>query len=206
MSDIVGRLRNWRTVHLTQLRYVMESAADEIERLRLSARADFPEPDNAAREDNLLTAAERLVLRQVCDEYADEDDVRCNEIAHVIDRLLSRAGKNGETAGEEAAKCTVKNEKLLERDRTAGKSARVAWVAFATDGSESRYVSASQEQAKSIADDYNWCIAPLFAGLNDEEREAIENCIYASVRIGDDWSDKQAATLRSLLERLGGGR
>ena len=38
--------------------------------------------------------------------------------------------------------------------------------------------------------------------LTDEEREAIENCIYASVRIGDDWSDKQAATLRSLLERL----
>jgi len=37
--------------------------------------------------------------------------------------------------------------------------------------------------------------------LTDEEREAIENCIYASVRIGDDWSDKQAATLRSLLER-----
>ena len=38
--------------------------------------------------------------------------------------------------------------------------------------------------------------------LTDEEREAIENCIYASVRIGDDWSDKQAATLRGLLERL----
>jgi hypothetical protein len=38
--------------------------------------------------------------------------------------------------------------------------------------------------------------------LTDEEREAIENCIYASVRIGDDWSDKQAATLRALLERL----
>ncbi len=39
--------------------------------------------------------------------------------------------------------------------------------------------------------------------LTDEEREAVENCIYASVRIGDDWSDKQAATLRGLLERLG---
>jgi hypothetical protein len=37
MSDIVERLRNWRTVHLTQLRYVMESAADEIERLRNGA-------------------------------------------------------------------------------------------------------------------------------------------------------------------------
>jgi hypothetical protein len=36
MSDIVERLRNWRNVHLTQLRYVIESAADEIERLRLT--------------------------------------------------------------------------------------------------------------------------------------------------------------------------
>ena len=38
--------------------------------------------------------------------------------------------------------------------------------------------------------------------LTDEEREAVENCIYASERIGDDWSDKQAAILRSLLARL----
>ena len=52
MSDIVWRLRNWRTVHLTRLRYVMESAADEIERLRLSQNGDCPKPENAAREDN----------------------------------------------------------------------------------------------------------------------------------------------------------
>ena len=37
--------------------------------------------------------------------------------------------------------------------------------------------------------------------LTDAEREAVENCIYASERIGDDWSDKQAALLRGLLER-----
>ncbi len=61
MSDIVERLRNWRTVHLTQLRYVMESAADEIERLRLSAKGDCPVPENAANEDKALTAAERSV-------------------------------------------------------------------------------------------------------------------------------------------------
>ena len=90
MSDIVERLRNWRTVHLTQLRYVMESAADEIERLRLSAKGDCPVPENAANEDRALTAAERLVLRGVCETYADEDDVKCNEIAYVIDRILER--------------------------------------------------------------------------------------------------------------------
>lgn len=37
-----------------------------------------------------LTDAERFVLREVRDAYADEDDVKCNEIAAVIDRLLER--------------------------------------------------------------------------------------------------------------------
>jgi hypothetical protein len=37
MSDIVERLRNWRTVHLTRLHLLMEEAADEMERLRLTA-------------------------------------------------------------------------------------------------------------------------------------------------------------------------
>jgi hypothetical protein len=38
--------------------------------------------------------------------------------------------------------------------------------------------------------------------LTDAERECLENCIYASERIGDDWSDKQAAILCGLLARL----
>jgi hypothetical protein len=37
MSDIVARLRNWRTVHLARLHLLMEEAADEMERLRLTA-------------------------------------------------------------------------------------------------------------------------------------------------------------------------
>jgi hypothetical protein len=71
MSDIVERLRNWRTVHLARLHLLMEEAADEIERLR-------------------LIDSERFVLREVRDTYADEDDVACNEIAAVIDWLLER--------------------------------------------------------------------------------------------------------------------
>jgi hypothetical protein len=34
MSDIVERLRNWRTVHLARLHLLMEEAADEMQRLR----------------------------------------------------------------------------------------------------------------------------------------------------------------------------
>jgi hypothetical protein len=37
-----------------------------------------------------LTGEERFVLREVRDIYADEDDVKCNEIAAVIDGLLER--------------------------------------------------------------------------------------------------------------------
>ena len=33
MSDIVERLRNWRTVHLARLHLLMDEAADEMERL-----------------------------------------------------------------------------------------------------------------------------------------------------------------------------
>ena len=37
-----------------------------------------------------LTDAERFVLREVCSAYADRDNVKCNEIAAVIDGLLER--------------------------------------------------------------------------------------------------------------------
>jgi len=37
-----------------------------------------------------LTKSERFVLQEVRDIYADEDDVKCNEIAAVIDGLLER--------------------------------------------------------------------------------------------------------------------
>jgi hypothetical protein len=36
MSDIVARLRDWRSVHLARLHLLMEEAADEMERLRLT--------------------------------------------------------------------------------------------------------------------------------------------------------------------------
>lgn len=62
MSDIVARLRDWRSVHLTQLRYVMESAADEIERLRLSGSGSCPEPENATDEDKVFPAQNMTTL------------------------------------------------------------------------------------------------------------------------------------------------
>jgi hypothetical protein len=86
MTDIVERLRNWRTVHLTQLRYVMESAADEIERLRLSGSGSCPAPDNAANGD-ILTDEEREAVEVAAEAYADDHGER---FAATLRALLER--------------------------------------------------------------------------------------------------------------------
>jgi hypothetical protein len=59
-SDIVTRLRNWRTVHLARLHLLMEESADEMERLCqvLSQKNHCPDADNAAHQD-ILTDDER---------------------------------------------------------------------------------------------------------------------------------------------------
>ena len=86
MSDIVERLRNWRSVHLARLHLLMEEAADEIERLRLSSRGDCPEPENAADED-ILTDDEREAVEVAAAAYADDHGER---IAATLRGLLER--------------------------------------------------------------------------------------------------------------------
>jgi hypothetical protein len=75
-----------------------EAMADEIERLRLAIRR-LAEQDAtlSVREGNVtvdmdftLTDEERFVLTEARDFYSDIDDVRCNEIAAVIDGLLTK--------------------------------------------------------------------------------------------------------------------
>ena len=58
MSDIVGRLRNWRTVHLARLHLLMEEAADEMERLR----GDWPEQLQA---HSVLIAEQELEIQRL---------------------------------------------------------------------------------------------------------------------------------------------
>jgi hypothetical protein len=62
-SDIVTRLRNWRTVHLARLHLLMDEAADEMERLCqvLSEKNHYPDLDNAAAQD-ILTDEEREAI------------------------------------------------------------------------------------------------------------------------------------------------
>ena len=182
MSDIVERLRAW--VYTDSQYATAREAANEIERLRLSARADCPEPENAANEDKVsmrqnmatLTSQERDVLREVCRVYADEDDVGCNEIAYVIDRILgrSRTGSNDANAGEDAAKCTVKGKELPERERVANHPANP----------DSSTLTAAEREAVAWAA----AIEPEPSGRWTKAQEAAWN--------------QRAATLRALLERL----
>jgi hypothetical protein len=89
----------------------------------------------------------------------------------------------------------------------ANTSEPVAWVAFATDGSESSAVYSLREQAQAAADDWGWSFAPLYARLplTDKEREALE----AAIRIIDAHDEEMdgfpsgaATTLRAMLKRL----
>ena len=48
MTDIVERLRNWRTVHLARLHLLMEEAADEMERLSRAGTIAAKTGDDAA--------------------------------------------------------------------------------------------------------------------------------------------------------------
>jgi hypothetical protein len=86
VSDIVTRLRNWRTVHLARLHLLMEEAADEME--RLSANGDCPAPDNAARRD-ILTDKERWAI-EASIAYLQPVENYDNRVQTVLRKLLER--------------------------------------------------------------------------------------------------------------------
>ena len=106
MTDLVTRLRDWRTVHLARLHILMEEAADEME--RLSANGDCPVPDNAANEDNTpavnatpregieqtrctLTDGEREAVESAIWDYAqNDDDEDCARMVATLRSLLER--------------------------------------------------------------------------------------------------------------------
>jgi hypothetical protein len=91
----------------------------------------------------------------------------------------------------------------------------MAWLAFATDGSESCAVYMTDGEAKAAAEAMGWQIMPLYLAprLTDEEREAIELVAEAySDKVADAYAHNEddqhysqiAATLRGLLARMSG--
>lgn len=83
----------------------------------------------------------------------------------------------------------------------------VAWVAFAADGSESSAVYSLYEQARAAADEWNWCVAPLYRqlqpALTDEERAVLESAAGDYLYHQDPGGRAQhiRQTLLGLLER-----
>jgi hypothetical protein len=77
----------------------------------------------------------------------------------------------------------------------------MAWIAFATDGSESNAVYSTDGEAQAAAEARGWQVMPLYLAprLTDAEREAIE---VAAEAYSADHGERFAATLRGLLERL----
>ena len=101
------------------------------------------------------------------------------------------------------------NERSVASD---GSVQPVAWAVMLADGERIYDVYATEEEAKAIDEAVtgNHGFVPLYRSptLTDAEREAIE----WAAREADQWEDDEpvphqhAATLRGLLERLGGGR
>jgi hypothetical protein len=89
----------------------------------------------------------------------------------------------------------------------------MAWIAFATDGSESNAVYSTDGEAQAAAEAWGWQVMPLYLAprLTDAEREAIELVAEAySDKSADAYAHNEddqhysqiAATLRGLLERF----
>jgi hypothetical protein len=98
MSDIVERLRNWRSVHLARLHLLMEEAADEMERLSRTGSSDAKTGEGATEcrdqgvklpERDRLTAAERETVEVAAAAYADDHGER---FAATLRALLERLG------------------------------------------------------------------------------------------------------------------
>jgi hypothetical protein len=77
-----------------------------------------------------------------------------------------------------------------------------AWLAYAPDASESSFVTLFRAQAETAARDWGWSVEPLFAGLTDAEREAVEWFSHFGRPQNGPVIGKHAAALRGLLERL----
>jgi hypothetical protein len=214
MSDIVGRLRNWRTVHLTQLRYVMESAADEIERLRLSGNGSCPEPENAASEDkvflrqNMTTLTDEIA--RLREEKASDWKAACEstrlastEIARLrltaaerdVMREVCRVYADEDDAGCNEIAFAI--DRILARLDGAANSLPDHRTGCGECRTGSNDATAGEDAAKCTVKSKK---CPERDRLTDEEREAVE---VAAEAYADDHGERFAATLRALLERLG---
>ena len=147
MSDIVERLRNWRTVHLARLHLLMDEAADEMERLV----ADWPEQLQA---HSVLIAEQELEIQRLRLTAEEREAVAYYlgtggpyNVDRTLVALLSRTGSDAAKTADDAAECRSRGAKCPERERvsnylekpdssalTDAEREPVAWAALRDDG------------------------------------------------------------------------
>jgi hypothetical protein len=98
MSNMVERLRDWRSVHLARLHLLMEEAADEMERVRAVAdrRGELAVERRREIERLRLTDAERqaIMLAATCSEHGilPSTVAAGDRLAATLRSLLDRLG------------------------------------------------------------------------------------------------------------------
>ena len=160
--------------------------AGEVRRLQAVIAAGEP----------ALTEQERLVLTEVRDIYADQGDVKCDEIAAVIDGLLERIEKATESGG-------LPHEPSVA---SAG-SQPVAWGNEDDDGiyavgpseAHARYVL--ERAANGKYSHRNPRIVPLYRAPQPALTDEVLELIDAVEGVGD-WSGTRVGDAIDALNRL----
>ncbi len=143
---------------------------------------DKPTPEGWLTKDQRLRA---LV------SGSDRHSISSDTLFAVLSALESNffySGDGDEYSNDEVISAFKALAGELELTKTAiaiKSNEPVAWVAFATDGSESSAVYLSQEQAQAAADEWGWSIAPLYARpmLTDADRDALRGIAEALRRL-----------------------
>lgn len=185
MADIAyGAAKNLQGVCTTFDQWTRETAGVMYRLARHIELLESQVPSDAEREAISL-AYSRLTA-----------DAKYNEVAATLKALLERTNHDAVPAAK--AEELESSVPLGSGSALANTSEPVAWVAFATDGSESSAVYSMREQAQAAADEWGWSFAPLYARLplTDEERAALHWFAHYGL------PEHRAATLRSLLARL----
>ena len=197
--DIVTRLRRWcHAVDAESAQDLMDEAATEIERLRSIAKCDndSPQPFAAAYAVYLNGEYDSSYGPDAIDE-ALEIAAECNGEVVPLYRTPQAHATPGEGSVPRAYEKSDEKRVLCDTNWEP-----VAWAILHKDH---QYVSLLREhaQAHNVYTDAE--IVPLYRSptLTDEEREAIR---FASVVYQQGGREKEAATLRSLLDRLSSGR
>jgi AraC-like DNA-binding protein len=156
-------------------------------------------PDKA----DITAAADRL--REMNAALSDWDKIRQEgerisreEAYQVLTAEIAALRDENERRREEARRLTQQDEDPM------------AYMAFATDGSESNAVYSTDGEAQAAAEAWGWKVMPLYLAprLTDAEREAVERACCSLGGVVDmsaecsEWDADARLTLLSLLERL----